>query len=658
MLFALLGVKAQQIEEYPTSQRYLFNTYNKNNFRLDSLFPVPPFVSIRTNVFTVPSFNPITDTITNIVAQKYAGRRGTDQVVVYGMALPICFVTTVLLPNTDVGFWGLGAFPDIEMYDSLFSQWPQKLIDFYAGPERYVYLMTRDSAQLDPFVEYQNQNRPVDFFRPLVVDSARIRLGVNMVMGNVFRFPNLANWPTGSGHYYTFDYPTVEVYFDEPITVIDTFWVGATFVPMVNNEFGCLGLIDPSHPGNVYAGCPHTVVSSEINGMNGFIIDYSPILGRDFGHSVPPGIYSLDYDFLDVWGGPFPIIAPPPCMAPHALHVEPLYYDSVVVLWDVPVGVPYCRLEYGPTGFVPGTGVVVDSIVGGEYRIGGLTENTEYDVYVTAWCRYDSCYSTAVDTSFTTPEICNPKIQIRQTQVTDSSVCVSWQLPAGASYSEVFFVKSGADDSTGTLYAPLHPDSAGICSLCVTGLEQGTQYEIRVRVWCPYGSSYSIWHATTVKTIGYYRVTALSSNDEWGTVTGGGMYLYGSYAMLTATPRDSHYQFATWNDGVLYATRMHQVTGDTTFTAVFVCDTCPVTISQVFEPKVRLYPNPATSTVTVRSEEVMTAMAAYNVQGVLVEERRCTGTTEVLDVSDWHPGVYMLTVITAQGKTTCRLVIE
>ena len=78
LLFALLGVKAQQIEEYPTSQRYLFNTYNKNNIRLDSLFPVPPFVSIHTNVFTFPSFNPITDTITNIVAQKYAGRRGPD----------------------------------------------------------------------------------------------------------------------------------------------------------------------------------------------------------------------------------------------------------------------------------------------------------------------------------------------------------------------------------------------------------------------------------------------------------------------------------------------------------------------------------------------------------------------------------------------------
>jgi hypothetical protein len=87
-------------------------------------------------------------------------------------------------------------------------------------------------------------------------------------------------------------------------------------------------------------------------------------------------------------------------MDPHALRVEVLQYDSAVVRWDVPVGVDFSRLEYGPTGFVPGTGTVVDSIVGGEWRIGGLEELSTYDVYVTGWCRYQECFSGTVDTSF------------------------------------------------------------------------------------------------------------------------------------------------------------------------------------------------------------------------------------------------------------------
>ncbi|MBQ7388727.1 MAG: hypothetical protein IJW01_05115, partial [Paludibacteraceae bacterium] len=45
-----------------------------------------------------------------------------------------------------------------------------------------------------------------------------------------------------------------------------------------------------------------------------------------------------------------------------------------------------------------------------------------------------------------------------------------------------------------------------------------------------------------------YTLTVLSSNEEMGTVTGGGSYEEGTEVTLTATPTSDGYAFVKWSD--------------------------------------------------------------------------------------------------------------
>ena len=66
-----------------------------------------------------------------------------------------------------------------------------------------------------------------------------------------------------------------------------------------------------------------------------------------------------------------------------------------------------------------------------------------------------------------------------------------------------------------------------------------------------------------------YTITAVSADEEMGTVTGGGTYYDGETATLTATANDG-YWFVAWTDGNTDNPRAVTVTGDATYTATFI----------------------------------------------------------------------------------------
>ena len=66
-----------------------------------------------------------------------------------------------------------------------------------------------------------------------------------------------------------------------------------------------------------------------------------------------------------------------------------------------------------------------------------------------------------------------------------------------------------------------------------------------------------------------YEITTAADPAEGGTVTGDGIYDYGSTATLTATPNE-HYYFLCWNDGGGSNPRHVTVTGNATYTARFM----------------------------------------------------------------------------------------
>ncbi|MGM9818180.1 MAG: hypothetical protein ACI30B_04270, partial [Paludibacteraceae bacterium] len=66
-----------------------------------------------------------------------------------------------------------------------------------------------------------------------------------------------------------------------------------------------------------------------------------------------------------------------------------------------------------------------------------------------------------------------------------------------------------------------------------------------------------------------YTLTVLSSNEEMGTVTGGGSYEAGTEVTLTATPTSEGYAFVKWSDENTDNPRTLTVTGNSELTAIF-----------------------------------------------------------------------------------------
>ena len=68
-----------------------------------------------------------------------------------------------------------------------------------------------------------------------------------------------------------------------------------------------------------------------------------------------------------------------------------------------------------------------------------------------------------------------------------------------------------------------------------------------------------------------YTITVATNNSDYGTVSGGGTFDYGSTKTITATPKTG-YRFVEWNDGYTYTSRHVTVTGNATYTATFIKD--------------------------------------------------------------------------------------
>ncbi|MBR6068602.1 MAG: leucine-rich repeat protein [Bacteroidales bacterium] len=82
-------------------------------------------------------------------------------------------------------------------------------------------------------------------------------------------------------------------------------------------------------------------------------------------------------------------------------------------------------------------------------------------------------------------------------------------------------------------------------------------------------ASLDVEYVAFFEAIPTYTITAVSADEEMGTVTGGGDYYEDETVTLTATANDG-YTFSSWTDGITDNPRTVTVTGDATYTATFV----------------------------------------------------------------------------------------
>lgn len=154
-----------------------------------------------------------------------------------------------------------------------------------------------------------------------------------------------------------------------------------------------------------------------------------------------------------------------------------------------------------------------------------------------------------------------------------------------------------------------------------------------------------------------YEVVARPNDPDLGVVTGGGTYLLGDTAVLSATPNVG-YGFAFWNDGDTTNPRLVRVVSDTTLTAEFhklqLIDEVDASVVMT------LTPNPA-------SGRVDCVLSAYPGPGARLIFTDASGKVEIdlplvderqsIDISHLSQGVYFVTLTSPRGSSTSKLVV-
>ena len=90
------------------------------------------------------------------------------------------------------------------------------------------------------------------------------------------------------------------------------------------------------------------------------------------------------------------------CLESTNLFVTSVNDTSVDLNWDNPSGATQWEIEWGPTGFTPGTGTLVTPVNSNPYNLGGLVAATTYDFYVRPICPNDNYGIWAGPETFTT----------------------------------------------------------------------------------------------------------------------------------------------------------------------------------------------------------------------------------------------------------------
>ena len=446
--------------------------------------------------------------------------------------------------------------------------------------ERYIYLIKKTDDPQHPII---------------ITDSVKIQYGINAVGWNRLQLPKLYNCsPQNYAHGGGYIVPTLEVFFDRPHNLNDTFFVGNTafewyYGKYAYNRFYSVPLCINNHLHD-YASSFNGVFRSD----NG---DFVPLQNCEYPLGDPrwwrqarcPGLIDNSYMY-SVWGGPMAIVAPPPCMVPNELRMTQVGYDSATVEWNIPVGVSHCRLEYGPQGFASGTGTVVDSLTEGRYCMHNLDENTAYEVRVACWCIYAEEYSDTVSVGFRTAYACPPVPAVTGCAVTDTTIALSWWIPDSADYTDVEYGPAGFAEGEGTSKPHITRNYYGYGTLMMSGLEPRTAYEVRMRNYCSHSDAMSEWFSFDTMT--------------------------------------------TWTD------------------------TTTEGINAVLQEQVSLRPNPATTRVQVASPVAMTRIVVTDLQGRTLLELPAMADTAEFDTSTWPRGTVIVTIHTPQGKAVKKLALK
>ncbi|HBS86565.1 MAG: hypothetical protein A2W91_20305 [Bacteroidetes bacterium GWF2_38_335] len=169
----------------------------------------------------------------------------------------------------------------------------------------------------------------------------------------------------------------------------------------------------------------------------------------------------------------------PSCPKPTNLAVSNITAHTVDVNWVEFASATEWYLEYGAPGFTPGDGTYVytNTI---PFTITGLVPETDYDVYVRAYCTPGDTSAYTGPVSFTTGISCPQPTAFSSTYYDSDEVALEWT-SGGAAHWNIEYGPAGFIPGAGTLIVDV------VSPYTITGLTPETAYEFYVQDSCGVG---------------------------------------------------------------------------------------------------------------------------------------------------------------------------
>ena len=338
------------------------------------------------------------------------------------------------------------------------------------------------------------------------------------------------------------------------------------------------------------------------------------------------------------------------CLAPDSLTVTATSYNSVSFSWTV--GNEETAWEVHVFSSTIDTIYTVTTTTP---TIGGLDADMTYNAAVRALCGANSDIPGPWSDTVTFSTVACQAVTDVSVTAGSTTATVTWAA-TGNSYRVVW----------GEL--PFNPqDIAGEASIStnnyvITGLDPETDYAVVIYNNCAEGLSVPSNPMNFTTTSGggdptLYTVTVSANNDAWGSVTGSGQYVEGSTATISATANEG-YHFVEWDDHNTDNPRTFTVTGNMSFTAIF--ESGDNGIEDVLAGTVSLYPNPASTSVTLGLEgfEGASQVEVVDMNGRVVIRHEVRDAKLEMNVSELPQGAYFVRVTNGTRTAISKLIVK
>ena len=292
-------------------------------------------------------------------------------------------------------------------------------------------------------------------------------------------------------------------------------------------------------------------------------------------------------------------------------------------------------------------------------NVNGLVPGVTYNAAVRPLCGIDLTEGDWSDTINFTTLVCPDVAGFSVSNITFTEVDLTWETHPMAINWVVEYGYRG--------FSPGQGNTVNVTtnSYHVTGLMAGEAYDFYVRAVCGADWNSENWahvSATTAEMpADMYTVTLNVNDPTMGVVGGAGTYLAGTTVTIMATPF-AGYHFVNWSDDNTDATRSIVVEHDITLTANFAAGQTEG-ISDVDAAACNIYPNPATTSTTIRVAGIngLVRIDVVDMTGrtVATDMMECAADcVKTMELSNLAQGTYFVNITGEKVSMVKKLIVK